>query len=180
MIAHYGSRQLEKQSNPCSWYSNHLALHGLRQVLDLRHGYSMCQMNKVRVDYLECPLRIRTHNIITSSPSSMMRKSIWPSWSYICIYMTDGHYVSSHQNMSFEFIYQKTQKKLNNSKNKSGFGILYLRLHKLLLVVRAYLGIHRSLSLHRGSHLWKRSIFATMERNLLGRGQPPYLRPVYT
>ena len=66
--------------------------------------------------------------------------------------------------------YIKNIKKLNNSKLKSGFGILYLCRHKLLLVVEAYLGLRRILSLHRGSRLWRRSISATMERSLLGRG----------
>ena len=160
-----------EQSNPCSWYSNHLAMHGHRQVLDLHNGYPLCQLNKVHVNSLEHMLCIHTYNIITSSPPSITWKAIWPSWSYICIYMTDCHYVSSHQKHVFWFHTSKNgKKKLNNSKIKIGFGILYLCLGNPLLVVGAYLGIYGSLSLHRGSRLWRWSVFATMERNLLGRG----------
>ena len=62
--------------HPCSWYTNHLTLHGLRKVLHLRHGYPVCQANEVCVDDLECPLRIHTHNLIASLLSSMTRKAL--------------------------------------------------------------------------------------------------------
>ena len=155
---------------PRSWYTNHLMLHGLRKVLNLCHGYSLCQSNEVRVDALERPLQIRTHDIITSSPPSMMRKSIRPLWSYIFIYMIDCHYVSSHQKHVFWFHISKNKKNKNNSKIKSGCGIHYLCLHKSLLVVGACLGHCGSLSLHRDSHLWRWAISTTMKRTLLGRG----------
>ena len=106
-----------------------------------------------------------------SSPPSMMRETVSLPWSNIYIHMTDCHYVSSHQNMSFESIYQKTQKKINNSKNiKRGFGIRYLCLHILLLVVGACTNLPGNLSLHRDSHQWKWSAPATMERSPLGCG----------
>ena len=84
---------------------------GVRKVFDLRHGNSMCQTNKVCVDALECMLCIHTRDIISSSSSSMTRETVRPPWSNICTHMIDCHYVSSHQNMYFESIYQKTQKK---------------------------------------------------------------------
>ena len=114
--------------------TNHLVLHGLGQVLDLCHGYPVRQVYEVCVNALACPLCIRTHDIFSSSPPSMTRETFWPSWSYMCIHMIDCHYVSSHQNMSFESIYQKTQKKIQNL--KSGFGILYLCRHNLLLLLQ--------------------------------------------
>ena len=68
------------------------------------------------------------------------------------------------------YIKKHTQKNLNNSKIKSGFGISYLCLHKLLLVVGACLDHHKSQFLHRDSHLWWWAVSTTMERTLLGRG----------
>ena len=65
---------------------------------------------------------------------------------------------------------KKHTKNLIIQKLKSGFRILYLCLRRPLLVVGEYLGLRRSLSLHRGSHLWRWSISSTMERNLLGKG----------
>ena len=130
-----------------------MALHGLRKVLDLHHGYSVCQSHEVGMNALECPLCIHTHDVVSSSPPSMIRETIRSLWSNICIHMTYCHYVSSPQNMYFESKYQKTQKKINNSKNfKSGFGIRYLCHHMLLLVVGACPDIHGILSLHRDSH----------------------------
>ena len=134
----------------------HLALHSLRQVLDLRHGYPMCQAYKFCVDALERLLRIHTHDVISYSPPSMMRETVRPPWSNIYIHMTDCHYVSSHQNMSFESIYQKNTKNLIIKKNsKRGFGICYLCHHMLLLVVGACLDLPENISLHRDSHQWQ-------------------------
>ena len=48
-----------------------------------------------------------------------------------------------------------------------------------ILVVVAYPGPLENLSLHRGSHQWKLSVVATMERNQLDRGWTPYLHPIY-
>ena len=157
----------------------HLMLHGLRKVLDLCHGYPMSQAYKVYVDDLEHPLRIHTHDVISYSPLSMMRESIRLSWSNICIHVIDCHYVSSHQNMSFESIYQKTQKKLIIQKTlKRGFGIRYQCHRMLLLVVGACRDLPGNLSPHRGNHRWQLSVIATMERNQLDRGWTPYLHLV--
>ena len=68
MVAHYNSSYPGKQLNPCSWYANYLALHGLRKVLNLHHGYSMCQSQEVGMNSLEHPLRIHTRNVISSFP----------------------------------------------------------------------------------------------------------------
>ena len=62
----------------------------------------MCQAYEFCVNALECPLHICTHDIVSSSPLLMMRETIRSLWSNIYIHMTDCHYVSSHQNMSFE------------------------------------------------------------------------------
>ena len=95
----------------CSWYTYHLTLHRLRQVLDLHHGYPMCQPHEVCMNASEHLLHIHTHDVISSSPPSMMMETVRPLWSYICIHMRDHHYVLSHKNMSFGSIYQKKQKK---------------------------------------------------------------------
>ena len=125
MVAHYNSRQLAKQMNPCPWYSNHLALHGLMQVLDLCHGNPMCQMNEVHVDALERTLPINTHDLISYSPSSMTREPIWPSWSHIFMYMIEYHYISSHQKHVFFISYiKKHTKNIYNSKNKFELGFI--------------------------------------------------------
>ena len=130
----------------------------------------LCQAKEVCVNDLEPPLHIHTHDLITSSPPSMTRKYIWPSWSYISIYMTECHYVLSHQKHVFWFHISKNKKKLNNSKIKSGFGIHYLCLHKSFLMIGACMDHRRSQSLHRDSHLWRWAVSATMERTLQGRG----------
>ena len=91
----------------------------------------------------------------------MRRKSLWPSRSHICIYMTKYHYVSSHQNHVFWFHISKNTKKINNSKIKIGFGIRYLCLHKPLLVVGKSLDHRGSQTMHRDSHLWRWVVSAT-------------------
>ena len=53
MVAHYGSSYPMKQTHPCVWHTHHLALHGIRKVLNLHPGNSMCQSNKVHVNSLE-------------------------------------------------------------------------------------------------------------------------------
>ena len=132
-------------------------MHGLRQVLDLRHGYPVCQAYKVCVDDLECLLHIHTHDIISSSPPSMTREAIRLPWSNICTHMTGCHYVSSRKNMSFESIYKKTQKNLiiQKKKLKRGFGICYQYHRMLLLVVGACRYLPKNLSLHKGNHRWQ-------------------------
>ena len=91
--------------------THHLTLHGLRQVLDLRHGYPVCQLHEVGMNGLERSLCIHTHNIISSSPPSIMREAFRPSWSYICTHMIGCHYVlSCKKKCLFDSIYQKTQK----------------------------------------------------------------------
>ena len=76
---------------------------------------------------------------------------------------------------------QENTKKLNNSKNlkRVRVEICYLYCHMPILVVMACLGPLGNLSLHRGSHQWKQSIIATMERSQLDMGWPPYHPPVY-
>ena len=129
------------------------------------HLFPLVDDEEIHLDHvnaLECSLHIHTHDLITSSPPSMMRKAIWTSWSYICVYMIDCHYVSSHQKHVFWFHISKNKKKLNHSKIKSGFGILYICLHKLLLEVRACLDHCKIQSLHRHSHLWWSAVTAPM------------------
>ena len=56
---------------------------------------------------------------------SMMRDTIKTPWSNICIHMTNCHYVSSHQNMSFESNISKNTKNLIIQKNlKKGLGFI--------------------------------------------------------
>ena len=74
--SHHGSSYPSKQPHPCSWYTHHLILDGLRQVLKLRHGYSICQPHKFCVDALERSLYIHTHDVISSSPLFMMREAL--------------------------------------------------------------------------------------------------------
>src|SRR5713101_7030606 len=75
--------------HPCAWYTHHLTLHGLRQVLDLHHGNSMSQSHKVGMNALECSLRIHTRDFISYSPLSMTREALWPPWFHICTQMVD-------------------------------------------------------------------------------------------
>ena len=59
------------------------------------------------------------------------------------------------QNTYLLILYIKKHKnKIYNTKIKSGFGILYLCLHKPILEVGACLDHGRSQSSHRDSHLW--------------------------
>ena len=125
MECHHGSSQPSEISHPCLWHTHHLTLHGLRQVLDLRHGYPMCQLHEVDMNALEHLLHMHTCNFISSSPPSMMREAFRPPWSSICIHMIGCHYVLSHKNMSFLFHISKNTKKINNSKIlKIGLGFV--------------------------------------------------------
>ena len=103
--------------HPYTWYTHHLPLHGLRKVLNLRHGNSMWKPNEFHVNALECTLRIHTHDRVPSSPPSMTRECIWPYRTHIFMYMTKYHYMSSHQKHVFLIPYIKKHKKIIIKKN---------------------------------------------------------------
>ena len=58
--------------------------------------------------------------------------------------------------------------------------IRYLYRHMPIVVVATCPGPPENLSPHRGSHQWKLSIIATMERSQLNMGWPPYHPPFCT
>ena len=83
------------------WHAHHLSLHGLRQVLELRHGNSMIQSYEVGMNALERSLRIRTCDVI---PSSLSIYDVGSSLVAVVPHMhMNGrcHYVLSRKNMSF-------------------------------------------------------------------------------
>ena len=143
--------------HPCAWYTHHLSLHSLRQVLDLHHGNHVSQSHEVGMDALEHSLRIHTGDIVSSSPPSMTWEALWSPWSHICTWMVDVIMYCHPKPCLFDSINQENTKKLNTSKffKRVRVEIRYLCLHMLTLVVMACPSLPRILSLHKGIPLWR-------------------------